>query len=325
MRTFVVVTLATLGLATAEAQATCGSATCFLFNNTTAGLPEPGGLLVDLSWRYVAQDRGLEGRHRTDRVLTPKIDFENETIEPDHHQEISTLNSHLDLGLMWGAMPRLSLVGTLPLVVRRDHEHFDDADTPDPVFSDDDGGAGFGDVQAGVRYGFIVGARDVLDGTLTLEAPTGAWKQRDSEGGIGEPGLQPGSGSWDVLASVHYARQVRPQRLEWFTTGSYRANGTNGLDYRLGDEWILGTGFEGAIGTRAYWSLQANARWAGRDEYLGEGVPSTGSTWVALTPGLRSAGRVSFYGYAQVPVYESVNETNLAPRYGLQLGVSTTF
>jgi hypothetical protein len=209
--------------------------------------------------------------------------------------------------------------------VRHDHEHFDDADTPNPVFTSGDGGAGFGDVQAGVRYGFIVGSRNLLDGTLALKAPTGAWKLRDSEGGISEPGLQPGTGSWDVLASIHYERLIRPGRLEWFSQLAYRANRANSLEYTMGDETVLSTGMEKAIGTRAFWSIQANARHAGRDDYLGDAVPSTGSSWVTLTPGLRSAGKVSVYGYVQVPVYEHVNETNLAPRYGVQIGVSALF
>jgi len=322
---FRIVVVAALGLAPTAGRAACGSANCFLFTNTSAGMARPGAFIVDLSWRYVPMDRKLEGSSSTDTVLTPRIDFENETIEPDHHEEISTLNSLVELALIWGATPRLTVTGVLPLMVRHDHEHFDDADTPDPVFSSTDGGAGFGDAQVGLRYGFLVTGRNLLDGTLAIKAPTGAWQLLDSEGAITEPGLQPGSGSWDLIASVHYEHQVRPDRLEWFVNGSWRDNRANSLDYTVGDESVVSVGIESAIGARAFWSMQVNARHAGRDDYLGDPVPSTGSTWVTLTPGLRSAGTVSVYGYVQVPVYQYVNESNLAPSYGVQLGVSAAF
>ncbi len=318
--------VALIALAAAgEVRATCGSANCFLVRGTTEALAAPGAVTVDLSWRYVAMDRKLDGSDEVDTVLTPKIDFENETIEPDHHAEIQTLNSYLDLAFAWGAMQRLTVIADLPVVARHDHEHFDDASSPDPVFSDSDGGAGFGDVRVGARYGFLVGGMNLLAGSLLVKAPTGAWKLHDAEGGVSEPGVQPGTGSWDVVASLYYARTIRPERFEWFANGTWRANGENGLDYGFGDEAVLSTGVEAAIGARAYWSVQINARRAGRDEYLGQSVPSTGSTWVALTPGLRSAGPNSIYGFVQIPVYEEVNETNLAPRYGLEVGFAKTF
>jgi len=73
--------------------------------------------------------------------------------------------------------------------------------------------------------------------------------------------------------------------------------------------------------------VQLNGRRVARDAFLGGDVPSTGSTTVNLTPGLRVKGGkdASIYAFVQVPVYEKVNETNLAPRYGLLLGVSKVF
>ena len=112
----IVIVAAALGLVPGEGRATCGSANCFLFTNTSAGLAGEGHVVVDLSWRYVPMDRGLEGSTRTDTVLTPGIDFENETIVPGHHREISTLNSIAEMALGWGATRRLSVIGVVPLV-----------------------------------------------------------------------------------------------------------------------------------------------------------------------------------------------------------------
>ena len=56
-------------------------------------------------------------------------------------------------------------------------------------------------------------------------------------------------------------------------------------------------------------------------------VPSTGGAIVYLTPGVRFEAKsgTSIYGFVQVPVYEQVNEANLAPRAGLVLGLSHAY
>ena len=75
------------------------------------------------------------------------------------------------------------------------------------------------------------------------------------------------------------------------------------------------------------WSLQVNWRHTGRDRFLSQVVPSTGVTFLDLTPGVRletSAG-TSLYGFVQVPVRQDVNEAQLAPRTALLLGVSKSY
>ena len=68
-------------------------------------------------------------------------------------------------------------------------------------------------------------------------------------------------------------------------------------------------------------------RQAPHDEFKGEDVPSTGGTWIYLTPGVKvqSSPGTAFYTHVQLPVYQYVNETNIVPRYGLIVGVSHTF
>ena len=96
----------------------------------------------------------------------------------------------------------------------------------------------------------------------------------------------------------------------------------------MADEGILSAGVSRRSRKAVTWSLQANARRTGRDQYLGQSVPSTGATYVNVTPGLRVANGeddLSFYAFVQVPAYQHVNEAQLAPRTGLLLGVSKTF
>ncbi|HUC43449.1 MAG TPA: hypothetical protein VMR65_05390 [Candidatus Sulfotelmatobacter sp.] len=308
--------------------ASCGSASCFLVTHSDLGVETAGSFQVDLSFRYVDQTKKLQGSHSTDEVLVPGIDFESQTIEPDHHREISTRTTTLLLDLSYGVTSRVSVFGVLPLVVDKNHEHFDDVGTPDEHFTNTDGTRGFGDVAVGARYVFLVKANDLLVGGVSAKLPTGAYELLDSGGAINEPTIQPGTGSYDGLVSLYYVRHRFPKPVEWFVSGSARINGRNSLEYRVGDEYVASVGASYTASQRWVFSLQANARHAGRDDYRGSGVASTGSGAISLSPGVRfrtGDGGTEMYGYVQLPVYQDVNEAQLAPRSGFILGISKSF
>ncbi len=321
----IAVVLATEG--SGIASASCGSAACFLVTQSERSLASQGVFRVDLSFRYVDQTRKLEGSHGTLEVLVPAIDFEDKTIVPDHHREISTRNTTLEVAAAYGVTARLTIFGIAPLLVDKGHEHFDDVGTPQEHFTNADGTRGFGDIALGARYAFIVRADDMLLASLSAKLPTGPYKLLDSDGAINEPTIQPGTGSFDGTLAVQYVHHAFPSSREWFASGSYRANGRNSLDYRLGDDAIVSAGLEDGSGRRWTWSVQMNARHARRDDYLGMGVPSTGSRSLTVTPGVRfrASSGTEIYGYLQVPVYQRENEAQLAPRAGFVLGVARSF
>lgn len=318
-----------LALATAAlpVRATCGSATCFLVTGTQEGLASAGTFRADLSYRYIDQSRKLSGSSETDDVLVPKVDFAHGVLLPGHHREIRTQITAVQLDLAYAATARVTLLAGLPLLIDKDHEHFDDAGEPEEHFVGTDGTRGFGDVQLGARAGLVVRPMDLLTGDLAVKLPTGEYRLRDSEGAINEPTIEPGSGSYDLIAALHYSHHLFPSPFEWFVSGSYRANRENDLRYRIGDETVLSVGVDHGSGGKLQWSVQINARRSARDRFFRDDVPSTGSTYVNITPGLgiTSATGTRLYGYVQVPVHQRVNESQLAPRLSLILGVSKTF
>ena len=87
-----IVTMVTM-LALSPVMATCGSANCFLVTGSSEGVTSRGAVTFDLSYRYIDQSHKLEGTHSVGEVLAPRIDFENEVIEQDHHREIRTQNT----------------------------------------------------------------------------------------------------------------------------------------------------------------------------------------------------------------------------------------
>jgi len=307
--------------------ATCGSANCFLVTGTEEGINNEGALTLDLSYRYVDLSRKLEGSSSVTEVLTPKIDFENDVILRNHHREIRTLNTMMQLDLDYGLSDRVTLFTTLPFLNDKRHEHFDDVGTLNEHFTNGDGTSGFGDIRFGARWAFEVRPKDILVGGLGLRLPTGPYRLLDGEGDINEPTIQPGTGATAITASLYYAHHPTLRGGEWFASGSYQANQGNDLRYRIGSEAILNLGFDRRLKGRATWSVQINSRWTARDEFLGSRVPSTGSTFVNVTPGIRlsASSGVSVYGFVQVPAYERVNETNLGPRGGLLFGISKLF
>jgi hypothetical protein len=314
--------------AVSPVSATCGSANCFLVTGTQDGIPPRGKFVLDLSFRYIPQDRKLSGRDHVDEVVTPAIDFETGTIEPDHHREIETLNELMQVDLSWGVAPRLSVIAALPILNRRYHEHYDDVGTPEEAFSNDAGTTGLGDLRVGLRGALLVRPRRQLIGSAGLELPTGPYRLRDDEGAIGEPTLMPGSGSYDAVLGLMYAQILGERGWNLFASGAWKRNGGNPLDYRLGFEQVYSFGVERSVGAAFVWSVQTNGRRTVRDDYRGESVPATGATLVNLSPGFKVSTAeqdLTFYLYAQVPVFQEVNESQLAPRTGLLLGLSKIF
>ncbi|MDC4228317.1 MAG: transporter (plasmid) [Candidatus Manganitrophus sp.] len=303
--------------------ASCGSANCFLVTGTQEGITTPGQIVIDLSYRWVPMDQIQRGTDSDSEALVPAIDFENGVIAPDSHSEIRTNNELFQLDLGFGVTERFTLTASLPFFNLRTHEHSHDGGE----FSRSDGTSGFGDIRLTGKYALLVSTKNLLVGGLGIKTPTGEYKLLDSDGAINEPTIQPGTGSWDGIASLYYAYQVIPHQFDTFVSTSYQVNTENPLDYRFGNIFILNAGGSYRLMEKALVSLQVNLRQAPHDEFKGETVPSTGGRWVYLTPGvtLQASPNTALYTHVQLPVYQEVNEVNIAPRYGFIFGVSHVF
>jgi len=308
-------------------QASCGSANCFLVTGTQEGVNTPGAVTLDLSFRYIPQDRKLRGTDSTDEVLVPKVDFENQVIEPDHHREISTLNLLTEADLSIGLTKRIGLAIGLPLYLDREHEHFDEVGTPEEHFTKEDGSTGFGDVRLMGRYTLVVATKDLFVVGGGVKLATGSYRLRDSEGNINEPTIQPGSGATDLLGTFHYSHQWIPHRWEYFVSGSYQRRGENHLDYRFGNQTLANAGLRFSPSSKLVLSLQLNGQASPHDFFRDQLVPSTGSRQASLTPGVMvfSSSGIGLYVHLAIPVYQNVNESQLASRPALVFGLTSTF
>jgi len=318
-----------LALVPGLARATCGSANCFLTTGTDPVLGE-GRTTIDLSYRYIPQDRKHSGTRSVSEVLVPAIDFETGTVIPDHHREYRTVNLLGQMDVAHGVAPNVTVAVAIPFYNQRLHEHDDDVEpgvNPAGEFTNADGTSGFGDVGLSARWAALVGARHTLVLGAGVEAPTGEYKLRNSAGEIGEPTLMPGSGSWDWLASVMGTYMLAPPSLDAFASLEVRHNGENPLDYQLGDARTLNLGASWIASPMWTLLLQLNAREVERDRFLGAAILHTGGRYLYVTPGARMklSPKTSLYAHVQLPLAQDVNETNLVPRYALELGAAWLF
>lgn len=296
----------------------CDSTSCMMLTRGQNGVVGKRSLRLDFSFRHTEQDQLLAGSEAASSVLRPKVDFERERIIPGYHGERGGHESFLQLDASYGVSRRLTLLASAPLMVRRSYE------VVHSQFVHEYETTGFGDMVVAARYALDPMARVVAG--LAVKLPTGPSQLLSPfDGGIHDPMMQPGTGSSDLAASLQASH--RAWSVDWALSGSYQMNTTNELGYRYGNDTIATLAATRPIVGSLYGSLQVKTFFKARSTYRDEEVPSTGGTVVYLTPGLRwnTSASTSLYAFVQVPTYRYVNEQQLAPRFGMLVGVARTF
>jgi hypothetical protein len=232
----------------------------------------------------------------------------------------------VQLDLAYGLTARTTLFASAPVLTHRSY----DIGHP-PVLTEQYETWGLGDTLVSGRHSLVAKPELSVVVGAGLELPTGEYRLMTPEAlfdiGVLDPMLQPGSGSWDVLLNAQAARRMSDAGTDLTLAASYQANTTNDLDYAYGDDAIASLAVAHPFGSRARGSVQLKWTHRGRSTYRGEGVESTGGTIVYAIPGLSASipGRVSLYVFVPVPVYRYVNETQVAPRISLVIGLARTF
>jgi hypothetical protein len=297
----------------------CDSATCSLLTRSSTGLVPAKRLKVDLTFGYTDQGIRLEGSEPVDVVYRPRVLLERGTIIPGFHQDLDGSDRIFQLDLTYGLSSRLNLTASVPLSVRHTH------DVAHGDLVAEYGTTGFGDVLAGLRW--AMGPRRLVGG-FAVKTPTGPYTiGGEFGGGIQDPTLQPGTGAFDFVGSLQYSWSAESLRLTWAVAASYQLTTPNRFDYRFANQAIATAGVSRPLSGRLSLSLQAKLFHQDRNRFVGEPVPSTGGTFVYLTPGLRldAARDFSLYSYVLFVPYRYVYDAQLAPRYSVLAGVSRTF
>jgi Putative MetA-pathway of phenol degradation len=224
----------------------------------------------------------------------------------------------------YGVTPDLALFGILPV-------SFKQLDTPAGQRET----TGVGDARLIARYTIFkknaVGKTTRLAPFVGIKAPTGANETSD-ELGLLPPGVQTGTGSWDVLGGVIATFASLAWNVDF--QASYQANSTsNGIkrgnlaradasfQYRLLPR-VLSRDDKGFL----YGVLEANLVHSQRLQVNGADDPNSGGTTLNLVPGMQYATRRWIAELAvQLPVMQDLNGSALEKDYTIMAGIRVNF
>ncbi len=306
----------------------CGSAFCSVNTGFEArGVWTGPGTRVDLRYEYIDQDQLRSGTRKVSPAGVPGT-----------HDELSTLNRNwllqVDHGIdsHWG--------GTLIVpYVQRDHQHLSnphlegehadhaEASSTDPELESwrirETGDVRLigryqiaADLESGRAYGVRFGAK----------LPTGRYEVRNDAGEQAERSLQPGTGTTDLILGAYY-RGPLLDRSDWFASAYVQSAINSRQEFRPGTQFALDAGVSVPLASALSAQVQLNflERW--HDTGAQAEPQDSGGTFLFLSPGVSLAlsQRWAIYAFAQLPLYQRVDGTQLTARSGGVVGASVTF
>lgn len=320
---------ATLLCATSTAYAGCGSSFCSVNTNwDTQGLANNDGLRIDLRYSYAKADTPLAGSKKVAKPLATAPALLGAEVE-----NLRTINETLNLDLDYAVSEKWNITLGLPLVMR-DHAH----QIGDPALTivEQRKFTQLGDIRVVGAYKFDSTEHHSGSGVrFGLKLPSGNTNLEMAPGAPLEAGLQPGSGSTDVVLGAYSHHDLADSPWGWFVSGQLQTAVSLKNDYRPGDDVTLDLGAHYAISPSLTGLLQLNAHYKQADSGTAPNMnPHTGGKSLNLSPGLSFAVAPStrLYGFVQLPLYQYANPDPAGSPYGqlsapwsLSFGLSRTF
>jgi hypothetical protein len=345
------------------AQASCGSVTCFVVIGSAQQVSPAGLLTVNSFYTYTPQGTLLSG---TNGVI-PAVDLDNRQLILGHHQEIRTISQMYTLDLNYGVTDQIGIEVAIPYKRIR-HRHLDGLGED----IDGNGGAGkltqfsdngIGDIFINAKYNMLPTLSSMVVTGFGVYLPTGDHNQTTAgveNAETMEPTAQLGRGQLGLQGSIYQTYEVIPHRLNQFASASYRHTFRNNFGYQFGDQFDLAFGANLVTVPWLVLANQFNYRYMVHDSFSGSlarsqtpsdpgfpgeaivldpninnrAVPTTGSTFLAYTPGFQiSLGELfktsltenaSVYFYSQIPVARDFNG-NLAQGVSYIFGITKLF
>ncbi|HEY8118506.1 MAG TPA: hypothetical protein VIE91_04640 [Methylophilaceae bacterium] len=294
----------------AEACSSCG---CTLSSEWIGqGMSGATGIHLDLRYDFLDQPQ-----LRTGKGLAKRADY---PLPNDREVERRTINRYTTAALDYAPSRDWGINVQVPYIVR---SHTTVAEGDNNISSSHS--SSLGDVRVLGRYqGFPVGIQ------LGLKLPTGSHEYNFNGGPqAGSPldrGLQPGSGSTDLLLGIYKAEALN-QDFDYFAQALIQTPVSTQDNFRPGSSLNLNLGLSyvgfGSITPQ----LQINARSVGRDHGIEADTENSGGTLVDLSPGVTMAisKQTRLYGFVQLPIYQRVGGLQLAPRWTASVGLNYAF
>jgi hypothetical protein len=296
VRRLIVSLLAAGGLFSVTAplvQASCGAVSCFVVIGSQQQVPMAGLLTVNAIYNYTPSwtPAGQGGN-------IPFADQENRTLT------LANLNSsqiwtHVATGTLdmnYGVTDRFGLQVTLPYKRVNSEANLGTAE-PTPYTN-----VGMGDMRVTMKYNVLPTLRSMVVLGLGVDFPTGTYQERASTGQMVESTLQLGRGGFNL---------VPLEQTQWLVL-------TQQVNYR----WMQNDAMDASL-----FQFNPNGAPILLDPTVKfRSVPTTGSTFVAYSPGIRVTlwDFASAYAVVQIPVYRDFNG-NLEQQISYVFGLTKSF
>jgi hypothetical protein len=304
-----------LGLAAGAAQIAlaCSSCGCSLSSDWASQGYAPGeGLRFDFRYDYFNQDQLRSGLHSVDRSTI--------TFPTDREVQQTTVNRNYNFAVDYSPNDKWGINVLLPYFDRF-HTTIAAGDTDISTSHT----TSIGDMRIVGRYQGLTASHN-FGVQLGIKLPTGSFDNTFVAGPqAGEPldrGLQPGTGTTDLLAGAYYFDDFS-RDWGYFAQGILQQPLDSRADFRPG------TGLNVNFGVRYMGfetvtpHLQINGRIEKRESGANADVENSGATLIYLSPGVTINVRhnLQIYGFFQAPIYQRVNGLQLEARFTISAGI----
>ena len=302
-----------------EANASCGSAFCLINTDWSAqGAWVEEGVRLDLRYEFIDLDQPRSG---TDRVAVGQI--------PRDHDEVRTKNRNWVTSVDWTIAPAWGLSLSIPYV-DRDHVHIhngvDGKELETWHFRS------LGDVRVSARHELVASREDpsriASAGFIAgVKLPTGKFDVKNGEGEEAERTLQPGTGTTDLVLGGYWYCGDALADTSWFARAQVAMPMNSRDGYRPAKLLNVDAGYRRGLGRDLAVMLQLNAHWKGRDSGQNAEPEDSGMRQLFVSPGIswNVSQNAQVYGFAQFPIYQSVNGVQLTAKWSALAGVSWRF
>jgi len=302
----------------------CASCGCTLSSDfLSQGLKAKHGFMFDIRYDYLNQNHLRSGTGTISSVDASKVDNGSREVEE------YTKNQYITLGMDYIVNSEWSVNLQVPYIKRK-HSTLgtgsDGINPGDEAYVSDT--SNLGDVKLVGRY-FGFTPQHNLGVTFGLKLPTGSHTETGTstdpatpgETADIDPGLQPGTGSTDVIAGVSYFDSLS-RDWDYFSQLIYQAAVAHRSGYKPGDGLNVNFGLRYMKYMSVIPQLQLNIRNVQTDSGELADTYATGGTLTYLSPGIivKLSDKASLYGVVQLPVYQDLTGIQLTPHYIASVG-----
>ena len=321
------------------AEASCGSASCFVVIGSQQQVSPAGVFTVNLMYTYTPNEIPPTGANTIPYANQQKQQL---ILANSKVSQLSTLIETATLDLNYGLTERIGLEVMVPYKIVKAVGQIGAG----AVSHTND--RGIGDVLAKVKYNMLPTLRSMIVLEMGVYFPTGDYGNEPVPNQLAESTLQVGRGTFGLQPGFYQTYEVLPHRLNQFLSGSWRYTLRNSDGYRFGQEYTLNAGVNFVAWPWLTFTEQINFRYKTRDNLeaalyefkdapinravlldgniVGRPVPTTNSTYMAFSTGV--VVNVWEYGQmyfiAQLPIYRDFNG-NLQQATSYVFGMSKSF